>query len=260
MLRISICVEMIFNYLPFLKRLEKVKDVGVSAFEFWDWTNKNIHAINEKKSELGLTVSTFTVSPRISSLTTSDVKDKFVSNVGTSIEVAKELDCSNLIAPVGLGKVAPGLTRQQQLRNALENLKAVVPLLEESEITLLIEPVNLIDHKGCFLSKSAEGAHVVQEIGSQRVKMLYDFYHQQLTEGNLINNAKACLNLIGFFHVGDVPGRHEPGTGEINYRNVFQFIEESGYQGYVSLEFKPTVDHSEAVRKTMDIAHALEIF
>jgi len=252
--KFTICVEMLFNNLPFLNRLEKVKDAGVTAFEFWDWTSKDIDAIVKKKSELDLDVSTFNASPRIPSLTRLDVKDEFVSSVEASIKVAKRLDCDNLIAPVGLGQPTPGLPQKKQLRNAIENLKAVVPLIEKSEIRLLIEPVNPVDHKGFFLRKSADAAYVIRNVGSSYVKMLYDFYQQQLTEGNLINNAKSYLNLIGFFHVGDVPGRHEPGTGEINYRNIFRFIEESGYDGYVSLEFMPTGDHTEAIRKTIELA------
>jgi len=245
---------MLFNHLPFLERLEKVKDAGLSAFEFWGWTNKNIDAIAEKKSELGLICSTFIASRTISSLTRSDVKDDFVLTIEASIKVAKRLNCHNLIAPVGLGQPTRGLTRPQQLRNAVENLKAAVPLLEKSGIILLVEPVNPINHKGLFLRKSAEAANIIRKVGSPNVKMLYDFYHQQLTEGNLIDNAKAYFDLIGFFHVGDVPGRHEPGTGEINYKNIFHFIDQSGYKEYVSLEFMPTGDHAEAIRKTIDLA------
>ena len=252
--KFGVCVEILFNYLPFLERLEKVKDVGVSAFEFWDWTNKNVDAIADKKSELGLTVSTFGVDPRVPSLTRLDVKDKFVSSVGASIKVAKKLNCKNLIGPVGLGQPTSSLSRQQQLANAIENLRAVAPLLEESNITLIVEPVNPFNHKDCLLRESAEAAYVIHEVESPKVKMLYDFYHQQLTEGNLINNAKKYFDLIGFFHVGDVPGRHEPGTGEINYRNIFKFLDEYGYEDYVSLEFIPTGNHKEAIQKTIELA------
>ena len=195
MVKFAVCVEMIFNYLPFLERLEKVKEVGVSAFEFWDWTKRNVNAIAEKKEKLGLSVSSFNVCPRISSLTSPDVKEEFVSSIEESIRIAKKLDCNNLIGPVGLGRYVRGLTRQEQIKNAVENLKAVVPLLEESGITLLIEPVNPINHKGLFLRKSAEAAKIISEVGSSAVKILYDFYHQQLTEGNLINNAKRYFDL-----------------------------------------------------------------
>jgi len=124
--------------------------------------------------------------------------------------------------------IAPNLTRRQQLKNAIANLKAAASFLEKSGVTLLIEPVNPINHEGFFVRKSAEGAHILREIGSPNVETLYDFYHQQLTEGNLTGNAEEYLDTIGFFHVGNVPGRHEPGTGEINYRNIFRLLDEHG--------------------------------
>jgi len=257
--KFSVCVEMIFSHLPFLERLEKVKDVGISAFEFWGWSSKDVDAITEKKRKLGLTCSSFVVDPISkdtmyrASVTGSNVKERFISTIEASVKVARKLDCKKLMI-AGLGAAAPDLTRREQLKNAIANLKAVAPLLEKSGVTLMIEPVNPVNHKGFFLRKSAEGAHIVREVGSPNVKMLYDFYHQQLTEGNLIGNAREYFDLIGFFHVGDVPGRHEPGTGEINYRNIFRFLDESGYKDYVSLEFMPTGDHSEAIRKTVEIA------
>jgi len=252
--KFSICVEMLFRSLPFLERLEKVKDVGVSAFEFWDWTNKDIDAIQKKKDELGLAVSTFGVAPRVPSLTRLGVKEDFTTSLEETIRVAKRLDCRNLIGPVGLGQPTKGTTRAKQIENAVENLRTVAPILEKSGMTLLLEPVNPVNHKGCFLRKSGEAARILRKVGSPKVKMLYDFYHQQITEGNLIENARAYFDLIGFFHVGDVPGRHEPGTGEINYRNIFRFLDESGYKDYVSLEFMPTGDHVDAIRNTIRLS------
>ncbi|MFB0523590.1 MAG: TIM barrel protein, partial [Candidatus Bathyarchaeia archaeon] len=203
---------MVFSYLPFLERLEKAKEVGVSAFEFWGWSSRDVEAIVEKKRQLGLASSSFVVDPLSddsmyrASITGSNTEEKFVSTVEANIKVAKKLDCRKLMI-AGLGSDARNLTRQQQLRNGIANLKAVAPLLEKSGITLLIEPVNPINHENFFLRESAEGAYIVREVGSPNVKMLYDFYHQQLTEGNLIGNAKKYYDLIGFFHVGDVPGR-----------------------------------------------------
>jgi len=245
---------MIFRHLPFLERLEKVKEAGVTAFEFWGWQNKDVDAIAKKKHELGLSVSSFGLNLRDFSLTKPDVGDEFESSIEETVQVAKKLDCHNLIGPVGLGQSVSRLSRRQQIKNAVENLKGGAPLLEESRMTMLIEPVNLIDHKGCYLSRSSEAAYLIRGVGSQSVKMLFDFYHQQITEGNLINNVNKYFDLIGFFHIGDVPGRHEPGTGEINYRNIFRCIDDLGYKDYVSMEFMPTIDHVEAVRRTLRLA------
>jgi len=106
---------------------------------------------------------------------------------------------------------------------------------------LVIEPLNvLVDHPGYYLTTSAEGFEILDEVDSPNVKLLYDIYHQQVTEGNLIATITSHIAQIAHFHVADVPGRHEPGTGEINWVNVLRAIDEAGYAGYVGLEYMPT--------------------
>ncbi len=122
-------------------------------------------------------------------------------------------------------------------------LRAGAPLCEDAGVTMVLEPLNvLVDHAGYYLVTSAEGFQIVDEVGSPAVKLLYDVYHQQITEGNLIATITANVGRIGHLHVADVPGRHEPGTGEINYRNVLRAVEAAGYAGYVGLEYQPQAD------------------
>jgi hydroxypyruvate isomerase len=254
LVKFSVCVEMVFNGLPFLQRLEKVRDAGLSAFEFWGWLEKDIEAVNRKRKELGMKVTSFVIQPPINSLTVPNVKEDFKNAVRLTLNVAQKLDCGIIIAPVGLGAESFHLSREEQLSNAVENFKSVVPMLEDAGVTTVIEPVNPIDHRGCFLTRCSEGFQLIRAIDSPNVKLLYDFYHQQISEGNLIANAASNFDLIGFFHIGDVPGRHEPGTGEINYVNIFKFLDSQGYRNYVSLEFVPTIDPVEAVRQTVRLA------
>ncbi len=253
MLDLTVCVELIFTEFPFLKRLDKVKDAGIESFEFWDWRDKDIESIIGRKEALGLSVSSFTIGYSVDSLVRPNMTEKFVESVKSSLRVAKALECNNLIAPVGLGKADSGLDRKQQLKNAVFNFGSVCSLLEDCGVTLLIEPVNLVDHKGCFLSTISESVSILDEVESRNIKLIYDFYHQQISEGNLINNAKRYLKYIGMFHVGDVPGRHEPGTGEINFQNIFKFLKNCGYEGYVGLEFVPTSDHTKAVNYVISL-------
>lgn len=250
MVKITVCVEMVFKG-PFIERLAKVSEAGVSAFEFWDWLNKDIEAIDKKRKELGLTVTSFVVQPQPASLTAPNVTDELLRAVKSTLDVAHKLECDIIIAPVGLGKEITELGRSEQLGNAVRHLRAVAPMLENANTTMVIEPVNPIDHKGCFLTKCEEGFQLIRSVNSPNIKLLYDFYHQQISEGNLIGNAKSGFDLIGFFHVGDVPGRHEPGTGEINYKNIFKFLDDQGYNKHVSLEFVPTIDPVKAVRNTV---------
>jgi hydroxypyruvate isomerase len=256
MVKITVCVEMVFSG-PFLERLAKVSEAGVSAFEFWGWSDKDVEAIDRRRRELGLTVTSFIVQPQPASLTAPNVTEEFRKAVRSTLDIAHKLECRTIIAPVGLGQEIAALGRDEQLGNAVRHLRAVAPLLEGADTTLVVEPVNPIDHKGCFLTKCEEGFQLIRSVNSPNVKLLYDFYHQQISEGNLIDNARRGFDLIGFFHVGDVPGRHEPGTGEINYRNVFKFLDDQGYAKHVSLEFMPTIDPVKAVRNTVLMAKSV---
>ncbi len=133
-------------------------------------------------------------------------------------------------------------------------LKTAAPLAEEAGVTLVLEPLNiLVDHPGYFLTSSREGFEIVEQVGSPAVKLLYDIYHQQVTEGNLIATITSHIDLIGHFHAADVPGRHEPGTGEINYANVLAAIDEAGYEGFIGLEYAPTVATAESLQAVLSM-------
>ena len=249
--RLSACIEAVFRKGRPEERLDQVKAVGLTTFEFWGWRGKNLDAIAKKKDELGLDVAIFSCDTG-GPLVAPGSKDKFVPGLRDSIEAAKKLGCNRLIATVG--QEIKDISRAEQHRNIVEAMKAGAPLLEDAGITITIEPLNvLVNHKGYYLATSKEGFEIVDEVGSSNVLLLFDIYHQQITEGNVIRNATENIKQIGHFHVADVPGRHEPGTGEINYFNVFRAIAKAGYTGFLGLEMWPTGDDAEAVRATMKI-------
>ena len=127
--------------------------------------------------------------------------------------------------------------------HAAETLTVAASPVPHAEILEFVKPA---------LAK--EGVDIVREVGSPNVKLLYDIYHQQISEGNVIDTITANIGAISHFHMGDVPGRHEPGTGELNYRNVFKKIEALGYKGFVGMEFAPVCDPAKAVKDTMALA------
>jgi hydroxypyruvate isomerase len=246
MVRLSVCVEMIFTELPFLERIGAVADSGFEAFEFWGWRNKDVDAILRSKKEHGLAISSLSVDPggRIVDYSTKDV---FIKGLRDSIEVAHKLGCERLIVTTGNEMI--GVPRVVQHQNIVKILKEAAKLAENANVTLVLEPLNvLVDHKGYYLYSSGEGFEILREVGSPNIKLLYDIYHQQITEGNLIDTITKNIKLIGHFHAADVPGRHEFGTGEINYSNVLKRIDELGYGGFVGLEFMPLVESREALR------------
>jgi len=254
MIRLSVCIEMIFRELPFLDRINAVAEAGYPAFEFWGWRNKDLNGILERKREYGLDVAAFGVDHK-GRLVDYSTRSKFISGLKESLETAHKLECSTLIVTVG--NEIPGVPRSKQHESIVKCLREAAGHAEKADVTLALEPLNvLVDHKGYYLYSSREGFEILNEVNSPNVKLLYDIYHQQIMEGNLIDTITRNIDLIGHFHVADVPGRHEPGTGEINYANVFRSIEKAGYKGYVGLEFKPLTSPEEALRKVMSLTHS----
>ena len=252
MLNLSVCIEMIYRDLPFTDRIAQVGQVGIPAFEFWGWENKDIDAIGEAKEKAGLAIASCAGSGG-GALVDPAERNAFVEGVGKSVEVAHRLSCKTLI--ITTGNEQAGVSREDQHQSIVEGLKQAAPLAEAGKVTLALEPLNiLVNHKGYYLSTSAEGFQILEEVGSPNVKLLYDIYHQQITEGNLIDHIEAGIQDIAHFHVADVPGRHEPGTGEINYRNVFKKIDALGYEGYIGLEYMPLSDASQTLKHVIGLA------
>ena len=251
MIKYSACIEALYRDLPFIDRIEKVAAVGMKAFEFWGWGNKDIDAIKAAKDEFGLEVATFGADVG-GPLVDPSNRDKLPEALKRSAEVAHKLDCQRML--VTTGNEIQGVRRGEQHQSIVDGLRAAAEIVETEGITLCLEPLNiLVNHKGYYLYTSAEGFQIIEEVDSPNVGLLYDIYHQQITEGNLIATITANIDKIAHFHVADVPGRHEPGTGEINYRNVFKSISDSGYDGFVGLEFWPECPDDDALKMLLDM-------
>jgi len=251
MIKYSACIEALYRDVPFVDRIEKVAAIGMKAFEFWGWGNKDIDAIKAAKDKFGLEVATFGADVG-GPLVNPSNRGKLPEALKRSVEAAHKLDCKRLL--VTTGNEIEGVRRGAQHQSIVDGLKAAAEIVEAGGITLCLEPLNvLVNHKGYYLYSSAEGFQIVDQVGSPNVKLLYDIYHQQITEGNLIATITASIDKIAHFHVADVPGRHEPGTGEINYKNVFKSISDSGYDGFVGLEFWPECPADDALKMLLDM-------
>ncbi len=251
-LKFSVCIEMIFADLPILERIDAVAAAGMSAIEFWSWRNKEMPAIAERAAQSSVQIAGFLADCGWD-LCDPEIHKDWVKGAAESIDQAVAVGAPSLI--VTTGNEMDSIPRDQQHDAIVESLQAIAPYAEEKDITLCLEPLNvLVDHAGYYLVTSAEGFAVIDEVNSPNVKLLYDIYHQQISEGNVIATIRENIGRIGHFHVADVPGRREPGTGEINYQNVFAAIAESDYQGYVGLEFRPSATPQEALASVLRIA------
>lgn len=237
-LKLSVCIEMVFADRPFEERFGAVARAGIGAIEFWTWPDKDIDLIDGQRRRHDLKVAAFGLHPwggLVREIPVAEMQDA----AARSIAVARRLDCPTLLGLVG--REIQELSRQEMHDNIVRNLQVAAPMAEDAGITLLVEPLNVaVDHPGFYLSSSQETLQIIEEVGGPNVKMLYDLYHMQISEGNLTATITANLDRIGHFHLADVPGRHEPGTGEINFAYILGRIEEGGYGGYVGLEYKPS--------------------
>jgi hydroxypyruvate isomerase len=212
--------------------------------------------IGRTLERLGMRMGVFvahTIDWNAPTLTSSDAgkREAFLKEVGESVEIAKRVNAKWMTVVPGHVDRRPHI--DYQTANVVETLKRAVAILEPHGLVMVLEPLNTLrNHPGMFLREAPQAYLVCKAVGSPSCKILYDIYHQQITEGNLIPNIDAAWDEIAYFQVGDNPGRREPGTGEINYRNVFRHIHAKGFTGIVGMEHGNAKPGREGERAVID--------
>jgi hydroxypyruvate isomerase len=169
--------------------------------------------------------------------TASDT-DIFISQLKEHLEAAKRLACPQVI--LLSGKRAPELSPVAQTQTSVENLKRAADLAATDGIEIVIEPIDALENSTIFLQTVTDAFEIVRQVASPNVKVLYDFYHEQRGFGNLIEKLSNYIDQVGLVHIADVPGRHEPGTGEINYATIYRKLADLRYDRFIAMEFYPT--------------------
>ncbi|NQV31790.1 MAG: TIM barrel protein, partial [Phycisphaeraceae bacterium] len=224
---------------PFEKRIADAAKLGFPSVEFWPYQSKNIESMAKALKDNHMTASQFTAWGFGTELNhPKATADKFVKTIEESCQVAAKLPGCDLFTVV-LGNNIKGVSKAQMFAAAVEKIKKVVPILEKHKKTIIIEPMNPYNHPGHCLYGSADGIEICKAVGSEYVKLNWDFFHMQRYEGNLIDNMRKGKEYIGYLQLADSPDRHEPGTGEVNYTEVFKAIKKIGYTRPVGLECSP---------------------
>ena len=246
---VSACIEMLFAEGSYPERARRAADAGAGAVEIWGHDDVDLDALTDACADAGVELVSMVGSG--APLVDPDGHDAAVADIRDSIAVAEAHDVPTLIVTVGQAR--DDLDRETQRDAVVDALAAVAPDAEDAGVTLVVEPLNTaVDHAGYFLAESGPAFDILREVDSPRVQLLYDVYHQQVTEGNIIETLTDNLDLVGHVHIADVPGRHEPGTGELNYENVLGALAEAGYDAAVGCEYRPTVDDADALGATLD--------
>jgi hydroxypyruvate isomerase len=255
MIKKSVCIEMLFTEVPFEDRFRLAGEFGFDYIEFWSWKDKDVRRIKELCRMHDLKVASFSGDQDFSMIDEHQMED-YAAFVDLSIETARFLDCGHLVIHSNaLGENGRVINDYSELsydkKNAVmsEALRRLAPRAAAAGIILVLEPLNtLVDHEGNFLSFTREAAELVRFVNSSHLKILYDIYHMQIMEGNLIATLEEYIDAIGYIHIADVPGRHEPGTGEINFANVMKTLDALKYNGIIGFELTPAENSEKAVR------------
>lgn len=243
----SVCTDALFYGEPIDKVLPLVKECGYNAVEFWTWWDKDMNLLKDLCASLDLKIVTFCTDFRINPGNAAD-HDRYLEGLAASIEEAKKLHCSMLIAQAGWR--IDGISFEKHEDALTKVMQDALPLLKKENMTLLLEPLNvLVNHPGYHMSTSVHAFSFLEKINDPHVKILFDIYHQQITEGNILANIKEHLSQIGHFHIAAVPGRIEPTVGELDYPYILHSIESFGYEQYFGLEYMPKKNALETLKK-----------
>jgi hydroxypyruvate isomerase len=234
---LTVCAEMVFTDLPLVERVRRIDALGFGV-EIWDWTTKDVDAL----VATGASFSSMTGYVR-GTLTDPEGADALLATAADSIPVAKRLGIPRLnLHGTGLGEGGLPVQPVTEVTGpmwvaAVDTLRRVAALGEEHDVVFCLENLNTaVDHPGVPFARAADTLALVEAVDSPHLKMMLDLYHAQIGEGNLIELCRRAGAAVGEIQVADVPGRCEPGTGEISYPAVARALAETGYDGVVGLE------------------------
>ena len=250
---LSVMLWTVFNDLPFEERLGKVAEAGYTNVElvgeYSKWAPVDFAKANAARTHFGIQFDA--TAGLKNGVGNPDSRDALLAELKEALKPMETLGCPAMI--LLSGNVLPGQSRQAQHQSCIESLKRAAALVEGRQINgqpvrLLLECIDPEENPHYYLQSAAEAIEIVRAVNHPQVQFLYDLFHEQIAEGNLIEKLEKHIDVIGLIHVADVPGRHEPGTGEINYASVYRKLAQLKYQHVVAMEFKPVGDAVTALR------------
>ncbi|MCB1500254.1 MAG: TIM barrel protein [Bauldia sp.] len=238
-MKYSACIEWLFAEAgDFPDRIRAAKRAGLDGVEFWKWTTKHIDPIERALDETGLRLTGFVAEPMVP-LTDPARHAEFLEGLKASVEMARRLKAPVLIAQTG--DDLAGRTRAEQRAALTACLARAADALEGSGVVLAIEPLNTrVDHKGYYLSSTIEGLDIIDDVGRPEIKIVYDIYHSAVMDEEIGEVLAGRVDRVAHVHLADAPGRHEPGSGTLDWRRRVDWLAAHGYVGMIGLEYMPT--------------------
>ncbi|MBV1693156.1 MAG: TIM barrel protein [Hyphomicrobiales bacterium] len=239
-LPLSACIETIFRTEEpvFARRIDRCAEHGISRVEFWTWRDKELADIEAALERTGVSVTAFATEPK-GRLVDNGTHDEFLAGLKQSIEITKRLRARALI--VLAGDTLDRVPREIQTNALVEALRRAAPLAERAGVLLVLEMFNTVkNHPGYFLDRTTDALDIVDAVGSPAVRILFDLYHSAMMGEDMRAVLSGRVHLVGHVHIADTNGRHEPGTGTIDFRTALSVLSGGGYVGPIGLEFWPT--------------------
>ena len=254
-LKFSVNIEAIYSELPFEERFAAAKKDGFNYVEMWGWEDKNLEQVKKLLADNELTLTNFNGDGPFS-MCNPQTKTQYLEHLKRAVEAARFMGLHTLGIhsdslqewPQYAMPLPEDYSYTMKICTMFDILKTIAPWGEEADITFVLEPLNTVkDHVGNFLEDPRTAAELGILTGSDRIKVLYDAYHMYMNEGKIVEQTQKYLDRIGYIHIADAPGRHEPGTGVINYGRYFDFLAEAGYDKVIAFELYPETDTKKAV-------------
>jgi hydroxypyruvate isomerase len=247
--RFSVMLWTLEKQAPFDRCLEIVAAAGYQGVElvgeFQKWSGDETQRVMTKMRSLGLGFDM--LSGVKAGFGDPNGSSDFLAAVTTQMKAAKELESPQI--NLKSGNRIDNMPREIQHAACIENLKRAADIAAANHVQIVIEPIDPLENPSMYLTSVSEAFEIVRAVGRPEVRVLYDFYHEQRTYGNLIEKLEQNIDLVGLVHIADVPGRHEPGTGEIDYTNIYRKLGQLKYNKFIAMEFYPTQDPAGTLRK-----------
>ncbi len=248
-MRLDVPLPCFFRGVPFAEAVRTVKQLGYEAIETYNWKDLDPAEVQDTLDETGIEfLSMCTTDFR---MTDPMFRKAWLEGLEESCEAAVQMRVSRLITQVGPDTGAP---REEQHVSIVDALLEARPILDRYGITIMVEPLNTyVNHPGYYLTSSAEAFDIIRTVDHPLVKVVYDIYHQQIMEGNIIPSILNNMDCIAHLHSAGHPGRHELQLGENDYKVIFKAVDEAGYKGWCGLEYNPLMDPVESLKLTKEL-------
>lgn len=249
MLKFSLCLNTVYTQYDLYDRVRIAADQGFDGVEFWDVSEFDLHKMAEVCAKNEIRLANFNCYDAWE-FNMCEPISVVLPNMRKSFEAGKILGAENILVLSGYSRYANPSCQKLIM---IENMKRIAELADEYEINVNLEPLNcIVEHKGIELTSSGDGFEIIKCVDSERVGLVFDIYHMQIMEGNIISNMVKNIKLIGHVHTAGCPGRHEHFMGENDYPNILGSIYKAGYNGYVGCEYFPSYDSMQSTADVLD--------